>query len=888
MQRPTEIIISAEELDRLKLQVRQEWLEKKVPVAQQSSFETCVYRLSRRKVAAFIAKEMLHLQDKTATVLQAMQAVQLREASLSTLKELAAHIELISDEELQTVASDCAELLETHRMLSLSAVDTIVKWREGLVYALLLNNTAESYQLAKQVAFMWEGENYLVKMKTDNDFMKQSSLNRMFNFSSKNDPFLVVPSNFKDYAAELNFSRQHDGKIVLNLPSVVLNKVWLAELVLMAEAAPENEGRLNKIDLRPRKKPTLRKPSRKTTVEPVVEAHVPQKIFITRPDSEALIRQSQERVDMNLPDLLLQGLIEGLDTQLAEIAEEARQDIFKASSALYSAAVADSLIFQTIDREVIEVIQEELASLSKASSKAHLTQVEQEVQAVAAALLSRDLQTYSQASLYSDIASKDALGHQPPDSDEPIEDLPIMITNPDEDRKTAEALLQIQQHNEGRSTSAKDHLPERPISVKGQKSGSQVSATPSTEQPMSVKGPKSGSQVSAISSTERPISVKGPKSGSQVSATHSTELHNPHVPHTEFDSERQSANSSKNSLRPTKESGSKSPKKQKNEAKQEQLNRLYSRKKPQSREAAIIKDITNDLAFQVLSGYLREFSDEAWVEQLAETVLNDEREVQKKLLRITTINPDVEISSPIDYSRELFTPGLHSPNAFSVNGSNLGEFSDVSSVSSDDASEDAEMYPMRLARHATMTSFITPVFTQMKVKKSGLRFMLMDYYSRLPDDLLETVCPFEELWRQYLERKKTCSWFWMVVDEAIMGLVVLAPDGMNLEALHFSTLSVAPYGNALKLFLEWVWTASECTNIRINLYSKLDEFNMHVLNRSIKAPYDAQDFKWRSVKSAFLPDMNITVMGHNRPPGIKPEEQHFKTMPIKFHADLGQ
>lgn len=44
------------------------------------------------------------------------------------------------------------------------------------------------------IIFMWQTENYLVKMKSDTDFLKDHKLSQWFNFSEKNDPFLVIPS----------------------------------------------------------------------------------------------------------------------------------------------------------------------------------------------------------------------------------------------------------------------------------------------------------------------------------------------------------------------------------------------------------------------------------------------------------------------------------------------------------------------------------------------------------------------------------------------------------------------------------------------------------------------------------------------------------------------
>jgi hypothetical protein len=823
LERQTEIIISAEDLDSLKLQLRQSWEEHEVPKELQACFESCVYRLSRRKAAAFISKEMLHLHEKSATVLAAIQAVQLREASMNILREIVAHVDHSSDAELQQALPACAETLETHRMLSLNAVDTIVKWREGLVYALLINNTPESYRLAKQVAFTWKGTNYLVKMKTDNDFLKLSSLERLFNFSSKNDPFLVVPSNFQDSSAQPNFTRQEDGKVVLNIPSVVLNKVRLAELVLMAETRPEQGENMRQIKERKKSTGPSKVHSRRGTTESIKTEEGPgssaQEACITvgkgiasyqasdGPDSSVVARPDIKEDEIQTVDILgeqaapliLQDLIESLEPQLEFIAAEIKDEFEKAALSemadieildqkaddqLVSRAVAP-LILQdligTLDLQVAQIATETRDEF-EIGAIAHRSEVDALLSTVVdselLALIETELQEAQEQRRQTDLAAAEALHHK------------------------VEAPEALQP-----SEPSKPETPSRPIEA---------------------------------------------------------ELDNPQV---QFE------------YPPTKP---KSRMETKKSSKQDELNRLYARKKKPSYKDNYENDLAEEVAIQILSGVIREFASESWVDVLAETILEDEREQKLRLLRINTVNPAVEVEQPLDYSREVFTPGLYSPNAYSVSGE-IQAFSEVaSSALSESEEDDEELYPMKLARRTTMTASAAPQFVQMKVKNKGLRFMLMDYYSRLPDELLETVCPFEELWRQYLEKKQNCTWFWMVVEGTIIGLAVLAPDGMNLEALHFSTLSVAPYGNALELFLSWVWTASKCTAVRINLYSKLDEYNLHVLNRSIKAPYDALGFKWRSVKSAYLPDMNITVMGYDRPHGIKPQKQEMQMMPIRF------
>ena len=46
----------------------------------------------------------------------------------------------------------------------------------------------------KCIPFIWEGQNYLVKTKSDTGFLINSPFAVHFNFSTKSDPFLVYSS----------------------------------------------------------------------------------------------------------------------------------------------------------------------------------------------------------------------------------------------------------------------------------------------------------------------------------------------------------------------------------------------------------------------------------------------------------------------------------------------------------------------------------------------------------------------------------------------------------------------------------------------------------------------------------------------------------------------
>ena len=99
----------------------------------------------------------------------------------------------------------------------------------------------------KCIPFIWEGTNYLVKIKTDTQFLLQSPFGRFFNFSAKSDPFLVFPSmkqtsslpgggQARTIKKLLDRSSQ---KTVIPLPNSLMKLIRQSEVYLMEEAVTE-------------------------------------------------------------------------------------------------------------------------------------------------------------------------------------------------------------------------------------------------------------------------------------------------------------------------------------------------------------------------------------------------------------------------------------------------------------------------------------------------------------------------------------------------------------------------------------------------------------------------------------------------------------------------
>lgn len=78
-----------------------------------------------------------------------------------------------------------------------STLMNLNNWRERLNY-LALKDPLRSFQNAQEFVFIWDGENYLIKMINDTLFLKESVLAKYFSFSSKSDPFLLTPSQYQN------------------------------------------------------------------------------------------------------------------------------------------------------------------------------------------------------------------------------------------------------------------------------------------------------------------------------------------------------------------------------------------------------------------------------------------------------------------------------------------------------------------------------------------------------------------------------------------------------------------------------------------------------------------------------------------------------------------
>jgi len=226
-------------------EIEKEWENNNIPEAQRIPFREAVFSLHVNKALPIISKEIEDLKEHRSSTQIALKAIAAREESLNSIHEMLSYlVEAPKWETMKDVTLECAELLHAHRMLTLNACESIVRWREKLAYALMMHKDA--LKNPKPIPFLWEGENYLCKMKNDMDFLLESEFAKILKFSEQPDPLLITPSKPKGSSSSSK-KKEHnyflsDGQVVIPLHSALIRRVRLAEMVILEETRNQELG----------------------------------------------------------------------------------------------------------------------------------------------------------------------------------------------------------------------------------------------------------------------------------------------------------------------------------------------------------------------------------------------------------------------------------------------------------------------------------------------------------------------------------------------------------------------------------------------------------------------------------------------------------------------
>lgn len=246
--------LGMESFPQLKDEIEAIWREKQIPEEQQALFRDCVFSLPKVKAAGVLAREIEDLKSNTALVQHALYSIATREQSLATLTEMNEYMSKCEDlDTLRELQQECAELLHAHRILTLAVVESVVKWREQMVYALLMNSSEQALRKARTIPFIWHGVNYLLKLKDDVGFLTNSAFAYLFNFSERSDPFLIFTGTYDDSnyvkktpkKSKQTLVQLPGGKVLVPVPPALVKRIRLAEMVILEEAVNHSGVQVN-------------------------------------------------------------------------------------------------------------------------------------------------------------------------------------------------------------------------------------------------------------------------------------------------------------------------------------------------------------------------------------------------------------------------------------------------------------------------------------------------------------------------------------------------------------------------------------------------------------------------------------------------------------------
>lgn len=208
---PKKHVVKSHIIKKLKENLVILWEQKGIPYDQREVILKAIEKMPAKKQSTVLVKEMdLYKHDRNPTQL-VLRAIKARENSLIELKDFADTIA----NPTSIIKQNSVESLINLRMLSLHVVECIQAWRKNL-------HELDPETIPDNIKFIWGGKNYLMKMFSDSDFLKNSQMTHFIEYST-NDPFFV-------------YSSQQAGKIELPLPNYLLKRIKESEKIL------ENEG----------------------------------------------------------------------------------------------------------------------------------------------------------------------------------------------------------------------------------------------------------------------------------------------------------------------------------------------------------------------------------------------------------------------------------------------------------------------------------------------------------------------------------------------------------------------------------------------------------------------------------------------------------------------
>lgn len=336
--------------------------QKSIPEDLQQVFKSNLSKLPRSKAANLINHEIKSLKQNNSSIQQMLKSIKSREESLKSIFELNNYLTTNNWVNLKEVHLQCAELLHGHRLFTLNAIESITKWRSSLISSLKVNNVPAGFIECK-----YEDNNYLVKMRNDLDFLKNSEFAKILNFEAENDPLLVAPSipvgrNERGRKRDPNYFVD-EGSVIVPIPSFMMARVKEAENIVRNEY--EYIKFLN--ENTPEKQAQVFGPQ---VLEAIIEEEIEKEVDSIIKDFKAEQKEAKKMQDKEkatnskIKKVNLEIIEEVLEDELNQIVNESLNEMKKNKK-----LVEDDKLAQMILASLIEELSQESSGIASSVHK---------------------------------------------------------------------------------------------------------------------------------------------------------------------------------------------------------------------------------------------------------------------------------------------------------------------------------------------------------------------------------------------------------------------------------------------------------------------------------------------------------------------------------------
>ncbi|KAL4456227.1 hypothetical protein ABPG74_014188 [Tetrahymena malaccensis] len=177
-------------LEELFQQLKNEWSLFNIPLHHKEIYAELLRHIPKDQAVGFIQKEIQKVKSNQSNIQQCMMYIDQREQGIQELEECVNEYEQEQDIKLRIdIVEKISKLLVHIRQITLYVVESICKWKDGL--QLYLSSFVDDKKQSFIIAYIYNNDNYLLKIQTDLIEYSDRSISQYFNFSTGIDPFLM-------------------------------------------------------------------------------------------------------------------------------------------------------------------------------------------------------------------------------------------------------------------------------------------------------------------------------------------------------------------------------------------------------------------------------------------------------------------------------------------------------------------------------------------------------------------------------------------------------------------------------------------------------------------------------------------------------------------------